>query len=107
MAKTYCMLCKKKHTSLDWRHKQWIKGQPDGWACSKWFTPSPAKELVDSQTQEDRKKYRNAMVQPFRQGELSKEFTELYPKQTAGMLKSGSITSEQIKKAKPVWKGDL
>jgi hypothetical protein len=51
----------------------------------------------------DRRKYAKDMVQRFRDGELSKEFTKLYPKQTADMVRGGTITAEQVKKAKNVW----
>ena len=37
-------------------------------------------------------------------GELSKEFTELYPEKTKGMLKAGVITKKEVKAAKNVWK---
>lgn len=61
----------------------------------------------DFSKREERDKHSVDMIQRFRQGELSKEFVDHYPKQTAQMVKEGSVTQEQVKKAKNVWKGDL
>ena len=64
-------------------------------------------EVTTQKVKDERKQYRNDMVQPFRSGELSKEYVDLYPNQVKGMLKDGTITKDQVKKAKEVWKGDL
>lgn len=44
-------------------------------------------------------------IQRYREGQLSREFVETYPKQIQGMIKEGVITKEQVRKSKPVWKG--
>ncbi len=106
----YCVLCKTDHEDVNWRHKQWIEGQPDGWACSKWFTPRPLHSMVEfvpSEMKEARKQYADEQVQPYRQGELSREFVNLHPDKVKGMVKSGIVTKQQVKQSKHVWKNDL
>lgn len=49
---------------------------------------------------EQRRAFRNDIVQPTRDGEPSKEFIDTYPKVAEKMF-----SKDQIKKAKPVWKG--
>lgn len=56
-------------------------------------------EMVPDTIKDDRKKYFKDIVQPYRSGEVSKEFIELYPKQSKQMF-----TPREISRAKYVWR---
>lgn len=60
-------------------------------------------EFTLDSIREDRKKYFNSVLQPYRQGEFSKEFKDAYPEISKDMVKEGAITESQYKKAKNVW----
>lgn len=77
-----------------------------GWFCEKWFSPSPH-EFVDETTKENRVKYAGDIIPQWRQGVLSKEFVDRYPKRIKGQIKEGILTKEQVKKAKKVWSADV
>ena len=55
---------------------------------------------------DQRKEHRNALVQPYRQGEFSKEFRDANPEVAKNMVKEGVITKQQHDKAKEVWGKD-
>lgn len=63
-------------------------------------------EFVPQHIKDERPKYLKSMIQSHRQGELSKEFVELYPQKVKQMVDAGKITKEEVRKAKNVW-GDL
>jgi len=63
-------------------------------------------EFTTDEIRDGRKKYRKELLQPFRSGQVSKEYLDAFPKQRAGMIKEGIITSDQAKRAKPVWGND-
>jgi len=63
-------------------------------------------ELTTDEIREGRKQFKNELVQPYRQGEFSKEFREAHPKISRGMVKEGAITQKQHDKAKDVWGRD-
>lgn len=58
-------------------------------------------EFTTEQIKSDRKEFASDLIQPFREGELSKEYIEKY-----GTSKI-KVSKEEIKKAKTVWKQDL
>ena len=90
--KNYCFGCKKEHDDFAWKYA-------DGkWICSKYFKPSGPLEMVPGRIVEDREKYFNSTLQPYRQGELSKEYIEAHG--TKGI----DVSREEVKKAKYVWK---
>ncbi len=90
--KAFCYACQKEHDDYAWNFS-------DGkWICSKHFKPSGALEAVTGQIAEDREKYFNSTLQPYRQGELSKEYIEAHG--TKGI----HVSKEEAKKAKYVWK---
>src|SRR3984957_1556884 len=59
--------------------------------------PSPKQELTTDAIKNDRKEFRKDIVQPFRNGQLSKEYVE-----SVG-TKYIKVTDEEVKAAKPVW----
>ncbi len=68
------------------------------------------REILDDRTDEmieEGKRYACDSVQPFRQGELSREFVELYPDRVKKMIKDGAVTSKEVKNSKDVWRKDL
>ena len=87
----YCEGCKKFHSSRSWIFK---KGS---WYCTKYHKPTSI-EFVPGRIKDSRKEYFNSIVQPYRQGELSKEYIEAHG--TKGI----DPTPEEIMKAKDVWK---
>ena len=85
---------------MNWRYQNW--GEVEGWACSKHFKPR-SYEFVPQEVKDQRNKYAKSLLQPFRQGKLSKEWAKAYPKKTKKMVKDGTITQQEVDKAKPVW----
>jgi len=75
-------------------------------AKGKSITGKPFEFTADS-IKKDRYTYKKDIVQPFRQGEFSKEFKESHPEASRGMVKEGAITKKQYNNAKSVWKGDV
>jgi len=76
--------------------------------CQDAFKNAPIKkkvtyEMVPQRIKDERKKYVKSTIQSHRQGELSKEFVENYPKKTKEWLDAGVITHEEVRKAKNVW----
>jgi len=77
--------------------------------CGEKYTGSKYRghlEFTSPAIKEARRKHRKELLQPFRQGEVSKEYLDAYPEQRAGMIKEGVITETQAKKAKNVWHDD-
>jgi hypothetical protein len=68
------------------------------------FSPTPAKghEFTSTRVKSDRKEYAKAMVQPWVDGVLSKEFVEAH-----GTSKLAGVTEKDIKNAKYVYKGKI
>ncbi len=64
-------------------------------------------EHVTDEIKEARYKYKNDIVQAFRQNEFSKEFRDANLEQSREMVKEGIITQKQFDNAKEVWKGDI
>jgi hypothetical protein len=58
-------------------------------------------EWIPDRIREERVKYAKDIVQPWRNGQLSKEYIE------HNGTKGIKVTPEQIKNAKYVWKGDV
>lgn len=57
----------------------------------------PPLEFVPESMKEERKKYAKDILQPFRGGELSKEYLDAW-----GSSKL-NVTPEEVRKAKPTW----
>lgn len=69
--------------------------------CTKkqqqYIKPNPTIEMVDVNTTDDRKRFSKDIVQPFREGVLSKEYLREYGTKTI------KVTEDDIKNAKEVW----
>lgn len=63
-------------------------------------------EFTTDEIREGRKKYRNDLLQPYREGEFSKEFRDAHFQQSMDMVRDGVITEHQFNHAKDVWMGD-
>jgi len=96
--KNYCTLCHRLHDSSHWKFSTYqnINGTQEGWFCSKWYTISPSKEAVPERIKEDRKKNFKSLLQPYRNGEVSREFVEAYGDK--------HLDKQEAKKSKYVWK---
>ena len=94
-----CLNCKKGDMVYD---------KMFGWlpciACrekqQRYFKPNSQIEFTSSEVKEARKKHRDDIIQPFRKGELSKEYLNKYG--TKGI----KVSKEEVKKAKNVWNED-
>ncbi len=88
--------------------------EPYGWlpceSCTKRqreiSKPKTTVEVTTDQIREDRKVFKKDLYQPFRQGELSKEYVEAYPDRVKEMVKEKHITEEEVGEAKDVWDFD-
>ena len=101
MAKTFCLYCNEEHEYYEWKNKKWLMPDgttKDGWVCGKWTRVKGKTEWVDETTKEQRKEYFNSTLQPYREGQLSKEYLEAHG--TKGI----KPTQSQIKNAKHTWK---
>ncbi len=61
-------------------------------------------EMTIDSIRDSRKQYFKSATQPFRGGSISREYIEAYPKSVKNMIKEGSVTKDEVKKAKYVWK---
>jgi len=99
MSQAFCLYCNKKHDFYEWKHKKWPMPdgtEKEGWVCGK-HTKVGYHEFTTEQIKEDRLKFFNSSLQPYRDGELSREYVEAHG--TKGIKAS----PEQIRKAKNVW----
>ena len=63
--------------------------------------PQRQEELPGESIKQQRKEYRDDMLQPWREGQLSKEYIEKHGTENI------KVTPEEVKNAKNVWTGDL
>ncbi len=87
-----CIICKEKKDHFSW------KNSGDGWICGSHFK-SGSYEFIPDRIREDRKKFSKEILQPYRGGEISKEFVDTYPSQSKKMF-----SKKEISKARNVWK---
>lgn len=90
-----CLACKKNESISDPTF-----GLLDCLDCQHSFSHIRPVEVIPDQLKEDRKKYKDATIQPFNRGRLSLEYIQKYG--TKGI----KATKQEIKSAKKVW-GDL
>jgi hypothetical protein len=95
MSKILCPHCQKNEAVI---HPQYGVIWCDD--CNKklpvWHKGYP--EFVPDSVKEDRKKYFKSALQPFRGGELSREYVKAYG--TKGI----KVSPDQVRKAKDVWR---
>ena len=60
-------------------------------------------EFVPQRVHDERRKHLADQIQSHRQGDLSREFVELYPEKIEDMVKHGTVTQDDVKNAKNVW----
>jgi len=97
-----CLICQKRNA---------VKIEPYGWLpCDKCRTkqrkiakPNQTIEVTTNKIKDDRKKYGDDILQPFRDGEISKEYIKKYPDKVKTMIKEGNITTQEVKTAKNIW----
>lgn len=100
MAKTFCLYCNKTHDFYEWKYRHWPMPdgtEKEGWVCGKWVKISYPEFTTDS-IKEDRKKYFKSTLQPYRDGQLSKEYVEAHG------TKRINARPDEIRNAKEVWK---
>lgn len=96
-----------------WLWKSTEKGLEQTWTCTvcgQKMVSYRTREILDDRTDEmieAGKQYAGDTIQPFRQGDLSREFVELYPNRVRKMIKDGSITKDEVKKSKEVWRKEV
>lgn len=100
-----CLICNKRNA---------IKIEPLGWLPCKTcrerqksiLKPTITAEITTDQIKEDRRYYKKDLLQPFRDGHLSKEFVKAYPQKTKQMIEEGHITESDIDNMQNVWELD-
>lgn len=65
--------------------------------------PKVTGEITTEAIKEDRKIFKKDLTQPFKDGNLAKEYIEAYPDRVKEMVKESHITEEEVKKAKNIW----
>jgi hypothetical protein len=98
----YCNICKKKKEHWNWKHTKIDLGDTfiEGWICGEHFHDTGSRERVPERIEREREKYAKETLQPYRNGELSKEFVQAYPE------KVKKLDPQVVKKAKYTW-GDI
>lgn len=102
----FCVRHKKEHFSEGgWAYRDWEteEGMITGWGCADVKYP----EFTTSKIRDERVEYANDMLQSHRGGELSREFLEAHPQRAKQMLKEGSVTKDEVKNSKYVWRNDV
>jgi hypothetical protein len=95
-----CVLCHKVHEAHNWKYTEYetVDGVKYGYFCEKWFKPSHP-EWVPQRIKDERNAMAKSMIQPYREGVLSKEFVDTYG--------TKHVDPKEVKKAKNVWKDTL
>lgn len=98
----YCFKCNKKFIESDaCPYCQSTDIKHIGYVCKEIASHSWSEQLPDL-----RRQHRKELLQPYRQGEFSKEYKDAYPEQAKQMVKDKVITKKQYDKAKNVWGRD-
>lgn len=63
-------------------------------------------EITTEEIKSDRRKFHDDILQPFRDGTLSKEYMVKYPDRVKQMIKEGHVKDSEVRNAKPVWDMD-
>jgi len=94
----FCSVCQKEVEHHNWKNRI-VRGKSI-FVCGEHFKSSYP-ELIPKRTKAERKRFFKDTLQPYRQGELSKEYVDAYPNKAKEMA-----TKEEISKAKDIWKGE-
>jgi len=97
-----CLICNRRNA---------VKVDPFGYLpclpcrrkMQKIVKPRTTTEVTTESIKEDRKKYATDLTQPFRGGQLSKEYVEAHPDRVKEMVKEGHVTQKEIVSAKNIW----
>lgn len=102
-----CVFCNQEF--VNGRFRTWSRdnGEILGWGCEDCTGRTRYPEFTTQSIKEGRKQYAKELLQPFRAGEVSKEYLDAYPDKKRGMIKEGIITKKQAKQAKNVWGKDI
>ena len=65
--------------------------------------PGTTGEVIPERIREDRKKFKKDLTQPFKGGELTKEYVDAHPQSVKEMIKEGHVTQKEVRKAKNLW----
>lgn len=65
---------------------------------------TPPHEFTTQEIKDGRKTHFKSLTQPFRNGEISREFVEAFPEQVKKMITESSVSIDQVNNAKYVWK---
>ena len=90
-------------------HKDFQRGKyssETGWICEDClgYKVKQDYEWVPDRIKQERRDYARDLIQPYRQGEFSKDFKDAYPDKAKGMVESGTISKKAYKQAKEVWR---
>ena len=102
MSVLFCSACNEEHDYHQWAGR----GTPTKWYCGKHIAIGPI-EVTTDEIRRERITHAPDMIQRYRGGELSREFTKLHPEVTKGMVKEGVITQKQVDNARNVWSKDV
>ena len=94
--RNFCAFCSKVHEDSNWKYTplETEFGVKYAHICSKFFKPSQ-KEWIPERIKNDRVKYFNSLVQPYRGDTPSSEYIEAHG--------TKNFTPDEVKRAKPVW----
>lgn len=102
---TKCPSCKRETDKFIYMSGLKIAGDCSECIKRRGFKPmGRPHEFTTEKIREDRKKFKKDLYQPWREGEISKEFLDTYPDKAKEMVKEGIITKKQHDSAKEVWK---
>jgi hypothetical protein len=97
-----CLICHKNNA---------VKIEPFGYlpckSCRKRqheiSAPTITGEITTDEIREERKKHQKDIVQPFRDGILSKEYAKVHPDVVQKMVTEGHVSEQDVREAKNVW----
>jgi len=99
--RVFCQGCQREHSDFNWKFKDYIDKEgrrKSGWFCRQYFKPT-AFEWVPDRIKEDRVEHAHDIVQPWREGEPSREFIKLYPDRA-----KKTFTEKEMRGARDVWR---
>lgn len=94
----FCYVCNINKDYPFWKNTRVLtqEGEKSVWVCGEHYKVKSI-EWVPDRIREERKMFKNDLIQPFRDGQLSKEFVDLYG------TKNLDVTDKEVRNAKNVW----